>query len=155
MSSLLPRAPYSKWCPPTYPHRWLPLSSRQPRPGLSTKEEPQRQCVWDSEMTPLSLLLSHCYCNWDDGKAKPAEGGSLRPKGPPYTATPRAPPECRYPQPKHLSQCSWMVATWCIFIFATKKTKRTKTVFKPQNTWKSTTPTRVSLSQEKSPETLY
>lgn len=48
---------------PLYPHRWLPLSSCQLLPGLTTNEESLWQHVWDSEMTPLSLPLSHCY--WD------------------------------------------------------------------------------------------
>ena len=79
------------------------------------------------------------------GRPKPTERRSFSPKGPPHTAILRAPPE-----PVFLGGGDVVH-----FIFATKKTKKTKTVIKPQNTWKSATPTRVSLSQKKSPKTLY
>lgn len=44
--------------------------------GLTTNEEPSGQHVWDSEMTLLSLPLSHCY--WGrDRKTKIRESVSL------------------------------------------------------------------------------
>lgn len=75
----------------------LPLSSRQPPPRLTTNEEPLRQHVWVSEMTPLSLLLSHCYWDGDARKTKNPLTEGVSSQGP------------RPTQPHsglHLSQCS-------------------------------------------------
>lgn len=79
----------------------LPLSSRQPPPGLTTNEKPLWQHVWVSEMTPLSLLLSHCYWDWDARKTKHPLTEGVSSQGPRPT----------WPHSGlHLSQCSWMEA---------------------------------------------
>lgn len=54
---------------------------------MTTNEEAPRQHVWDSEVTPLSPLLSHGYLGQDNGKPKAYRKRKSQSGATPYAAS--------------------------------------------------------------------